>query len=82
MDEKPNYTVSDEAIAETERCKTGFSCLKGQCEALCPVESCINGKVLFIKCLNKEACSYQDTFGDSVICYCPTRKELYIRYGV
>jgi hypothetical protein len=32
--------------------------------------------------LNKEPCSYQSTFGDSVICHCPTRKELYNKHDV
>jgi hypothetical protein len=82
MDKKSRYTVSDETIAETKRCMKGFSCLKGQREDLCQVESCINDKVHFIKCLNKDACSYQDTFGDSIICYCPTRKELHNKHGV
>ena len=82
MDEKPHYTVSEETIAETKRCNKGFSCLNGQRENLCQVETCINGKVHFIKCLNEESCSYKGTFGDGVICYCPTRKELYNKHGV
>ena len=82
LDGQPCYTVSKETIAKTLRCNKGFSCLKGQNEDLCIVDSCINGEVHFIKCLNKESCAYQGTFGDGVICYCPTRKELYNKHGV
>jgi hypothetical protein len=80
-DEQTEFTVSEETIAATQRCKKDFSCLNGKREDLCPVESCINGEVHFIKCLNKEACPYQGTFGDGAVCYCPTRKELFNKYG-
>ena len=82
LDEQPCYAVSEETIAGTQSCEKGFSCLKGQREDLCLVEYCVNGKVHFIKCLNEESCPYQGTFGDGVICYCPTRKELYNKHGV
>lgn len=82
MDKKPRYTVSEETIAETQRCKKGFSCLTGQREDLCQIESCINEKVHFLKCLNDETCSYKGTFGDGIICYCPTRKELFNKFDV
>ena len=81
-DKQPCYMVSDETIAEGKKCEKGFSCLTGQREDLCQVESCINGKVHFIKCMNKEPCSYQGTFGDGVICHCPVQKELYNKHGV
>jgi len=82
QDKQLCYTISEETIAITQRCKKGFSCLSGEREDLCLVESCVNGDVHFIKCLNKESCSYQGTFGSGVVCYCPTRKELYNKHGV
>jgi hypothetical protein len=83
MDEKSRYTISEETIAETKRCKKGFSCLTGQREDLCPIESCINGKVHFIKCFSTTSCSYRVVYsGDEGFCYCPTRKELYNKHGV
>ena len=82
MNEQPCYTVSEETLEGTKRCKKDFSCLNGQRKDLCEVESCINGEVLFIKCMNDEFCPYYGSFGNSIICYCPTRKELYNKYGV
>ncbi len=82
LDEQLCYAVSKETIARTQRCNKNFSCLKGQRDDLCIVESCIDGEVHFIKCLNKVSCPYQGTFGAGVICYCPTRKELYNKHGV
>ena len=82
MDEKSRYTVSEETIADTKKCKKDFSCLSKQSEDLCQIESCINGKVHFIKCLSTASCSYQVYYGDRCICCCPTRKELYNQHGV
>ena len=82
MGGKARYDISEETIAETKRCEKGFACLKGQCDDLCRVESCVNGKVHFIQSMNKDYCSYRGNFGESVICYCPTRKELYNMHGV
>ena len=81
-DKQPCYMVSDETIAEGKKCEKGFSCLKGPREDLCLIDTCVNGKVLFIKCLNRERCSYKGTFGYSLICHCPVRKELYNKHGV
>jgi hypothetical protein len=82
MDEKPPYTVSEETIAETKRCEKGFSCLKKRSEDLCQIESCVNGKVHFIKCRSTNSCSYQIHYGYNCICLCPTRKELYNKHDV
>ncbi len=82
LDKQPCYNVSEETIARTQRCNKDFSCLKEKREDLCQVESCVNGKVHFIKCLNKESCVYQGTLGSGIVCYCPTRKELYNKHGV
>lgn len=86
MSKKPEehaaYAIAEETLARTLRCQKGFSCLKSPREDLCLIDSCVNGQIHFIKCLNKERCAYQGTFGHGVICYCPTRKELFNKHGV
>jgi hypothetical protein len=82
LDEQPCYRVSEEAIAETKKCMKDFSCLTGLREGLCQVDYCVSGKVHFIKCLNEKHCPYTTTFGDGLICHCPTRKEIYNKHGV
>jgi hypothetical protein len=73
--------IADDTIRHTTKCKLNFSCLLGNRKDLCKVEYCV-GKIHFMKCLNKEYCDYQIPFGDSRICNCPTRKELYSRYKI
>ena len=82
MDKTTCHNVPEETIAETQRCEKGFSCLNEGTEDLCQIESCVNGKVHFIKCLSTKSCSYQIHYGDKCICLCPTRKELYNLYHV
>jgi hypothetical protein len=81
MKDKANITVSDESLQATTNCEKRFTCLRGKSEALCAVESCIDGKVHFIKCLNDVFCPYQHSFGNGYLCTCPTRKEIYNKYN-
>jgi len=77
-----DIVVSDELLQATTNCRKGFSCLKGNSEDLCKVETCIDGKVHFIRCLNDEFCTYQHAFGVGYFCACPTRKEIYNKYNI
>jgi len=81
-EEEPCFIVSEETIKNTQKCHKDFSCLKGQGDDHCAVDSCINGKVHFVECLEKKYCSYQTSFGYGLICHCPVRKEIYNKYGV
>ena len=82
MEANFQYKISEKTVLETKRCQKDFSCLKGQHEELCKIESCVNGKVHFVKCLSYTNCSYKGPYGDGFICYCPTRKELFNTYGI
>ena len=76
--------ISDQILNETKECTWGFSCLEtGQdkdhrmCEALDA-----NGKnVLFLKSKRIAECPYQISFGESLICMCPTRFAIHKKYG-
>lgn len=82
LGEQPSPRVSEETIAETKKCNRAFACQKKPLESLCTINYCVDGKVHFIKCLSKTACSYRSMFGYDFVCNCPTRKELYNKYGV
>ena len=76
-----NIKVDDNIKQETTKCKKNFSCLSGE-TPICSVELSIENKILFIKCVSKEPCSYRVPFGYSDVCICPVRKELYNRYKI
>ena len=69
-------------LQNTTNCENGFSCLNGGREKICKVESVVSDKVLFVKCLHTDNCYYKLSFGQEIICTCPTRKEIYNKYGI
>ena len=72
--------IDAEVIKATTRCEKRFACLAGDLEHLCQVEECVADVAYFVRCLNLVDCSYRETFGDSNVCTCPTRHEIYRRY--
>ena len=80
MGKVSKYHVSKITVCNSDKCQKEFSCLEGD-NPLCPVESLINEKVLFVKCISKGHCSYRRSYGDGYICFCPTRREIFKKYG-
>ncbi len=74
--------VSKEVVQATTGCKKGFSCLEYKEKNLCKIETCIDGEVHFIVCLNELNCSYPRIDGERFICDCPIRKEIYNNYKI
>jgi hypothetical protein len=74
--------INDNTINETCNCCFDFECLKNE-EKSClsnMVETLIGNKVLFVKC-NQNNCSYRMNYGNGIICKCPVRKEIHIKYN-
>ena len=75
--------VSEDILAQTARCKNGFSCLSGVTPDVCEVEGALGDKpLLFVKKSTSYFCPYAGRFGMSCVCSCPVRRELYKRYGI
>lgn len=68
-------------VAKTESCMKNFDCLNNEKHVYCKVENCLNNTVHFVKHFNNNYCGYKMSFGNSSICTCPTRKEIYNKYG-
>jgi hypothetical protein len=66
----------------TKRCPRSFGCLDDETIEMCTIENCIEGNGCFLKTLKFEGCTYQMSFGYSKVCNCPTRFELYKKYGI
>ena len=73
--------IDGEIIKETTECEKNFVCLSSKDHIYCEVEDCISNEIHFVKCKSNEYCSYKMFFGKSMICKCPTRKEIYNKYG-
>ena len=78
------YNVSEKIKKQTVKCKTNYSCLTtGKCgnSEMCTVKDCDGLNVLFVTQNTADICPYNVSFGDGLICSCPTRYEIYIRYN-
>ncbi len=74
--------IEKDILQKTTKCKKDFSCLKNQGATICKVLNCVNDKVHFVDCTSKVFCDYKMTFGNSSICNCPTRKEIFNKYAL
>ncbi|MBS3772644.1 MAG: hypothetical protein KGY55_00395 [Candidatus Thermoplasmatota archaeon] len=73
--------ISEDVIADTDSCRKNFTCLDPETRAVCPVEQRIMD-VLFVEPDDNFFCPYKTSFGDSYVCGCPTRQELYAQHRI
>lgn len=79
------YSIDREIIEKTRKCSRDFSCLENNPECMCSVEHTagINKNILFISPSDtNDHCDYQMKFGNTFVCSCPTRLEIYKNYSV
>ena len=74
--------IHKDTLKKTIKCEKEFQCLSSENRYICPVTECISNSVHFITFHNKSFCAYQYKFGDSDVCCCPTRKEIYNIYKI
>ncbi len=71
----------DKKIIESTKCDYDFFCLKDNEKPFCKVEYCVD-KVCFINTSVDKPCSNKIFFGESVICNCPVRIEIFRKYNI
>lgn len=76
--------VSTETLDQTTECEYEFACLEGDPNELCEVEFFAADNFVFLRPSTGEpsSCKYWFEFGDSGICKCPVRVELFRRYKI
>ena len=74
--------IDKEILNNTTNCEKNFDCLTNCKHIYCKVEYALADEVHFVKCLYDEHCTYKMSFGFSYICNCPTRKEIFNKYGI
>jgi hypothetical protein len=76
----PIFSVDKETLEKTTKCEKK-GCLYDE-TIMCRVERAIKTDLLFVQADPlKCSCNYCVTFGDSFMCLCPTRQEIYLKYG-
>ena len=74
--------LNGETLACSSECSRYFDCLlEGKCSR-CEIERLIEGIGAYIRTPDPDPCPYKESSGDSYVCTCPTRNELFAAYGV
>jgi hypothetical protein len=73
--------IDEDTLDRTKFCEKRFSCLSGEKKYLCEVKFCNICNTLFIN-PNDRDCNYYIPYGNSFLCFCPTRNEIYKRYKI
>ena len=75
------FKISDETLKRTIKCKKNYSCLSGKRKDVCEVAEYVHKNLHYLQC-GAEDCIYRTPLDAVYICACPTRKEIYDRYGI
>ena len=73
--------IEKDILDKTTRCNKDFDCIKNN-NICCTVTRNVDKEVIFVECGEKNSCNYRMNFGGSDICNCPTRKEIFKKYGL
>ena len=73
--------ISKDILQETTDCYKEFECLRNTNYQYCDVNQCIKNHPV-VECLSKNPCSYKIWFSRQAICACPTRTEIFRKYGI
>jgi hypothetical protein len=74
--------ISADTLACTTECKYGFRCLSEGSGRICTAEHAIPGNGVFIRRAKEIGCPYAERTEEGYACSCPTRIELYERFGL
>ena len=76
------YHVPEQMINNTTKCTSNYTCLKDTNYKFCYKDYLVED-ILFIKEeQNKNICNYRSIFGDSLVCGCPVRIYLCMKYKI
>ena len=70
--------IDKKIIEKTKHCPNNYGCMKAENRILYNhnVVECLNGKFHIVNC-SEHYCHYKLSYGKSIICDCPVRKEIY-----
>ncbi len=78
-----DYHISEDTKRRTIHCSYNFQCLIDDYWEMCTIERpAIKDGLVIKKHKHENDCRYLLPFGNSYICHCPTRYELYMQYHV
>jgi hypothetical protein len=80
--DKLDIKIDKAVLHNTTNCKFDFSCLSGDKACLCDVIASNEDDIVEVKPNLEIACKYRIKLDSANYCHCPTRTEIYNRYGI
>jgi hypothetical protein len=77
------YEIEEEVVKLADKCSRTHVCLTGEDALYCKVAILMKGtdeEIPLLECFKGAVCPYSKSFGETYICRCPLRREIYIRY--
>ena len=76
------FEIPEEIIKKTN-CNKNYICLKEHAEKeICKIDKCIDNKYCLLKKIKYDFCINRFSFGNSQMCKCPVRIEIFNKYGI
>jgi hypothetical protein len=78
------FEIEEEIVKLADKCPRDYVCLTGEGGLYCKVAVLMRGRddeIPLLDCDTEVDCPYCQSFGQSYICNCPVRKEVFKRYG-
>ena len=74
--------IDEEIVQRTTQCEHDFSCISEDKTCICEAIRSIGHVILEIKHKYRSVCRYCLSYGNTDICLCPIRNEIYNRYNI
>ncbi len=76
------FEIPEDIVQQATKCTKNLRCISENNENICRVLCHMEHDICFIKCVDAEDCSYLEKHERTILCNCPVRNEIYLRYEV
>jgi len=76
------YDVTEDVLFASTLCPHGYQCLTDGEGHVCKVVRSVPDDGVVVETQRRVDCPYADSCKDGVHCTCPTRRELFLKFGL
>jgi len=77
-----NMEIDKKIVEATLLCKNNVECLTKTDHCCCKIDYHINDSLFFVKSTSHPFCKHKNFFGNSFMCNCATRQEIYKKFKI
>jgi hypothetical protein len=80
MDKKQRFNIPLETLLEAKKCTKQHACLTDRDYNLCGIKLSTEHHARMV-CGKGSECPYSSELGDKIVCTCPVRHAIFMKYG-